>query len=163
MDRRSAGPRAARHSALVAGALATTLAGCAVGPDYQRPGSALPGDFAAVATTPPGDATVIPNDWWKLFNDPQLDALVDAALANNPNIRLVVARVDEARAALRETNAAFFPEVDYSGLGTRARSGVNGGLSGGSASSATGGGTLAATAGALPVGPRPAAPRPAAG
>ena len=115
--------------------IAVVLAGCALGPDYRRPATALPAGFSPVA---PADdtaaAAVIPTDWWKLYNDPQLTELVEAALANNPNIRLALARVDEARAALRETNAAFFPEVDLSGLGTRARSGVAGGSSGGGSS-----------------------------
>lgn len=125
-------------------AIGGLLAGCMVGPDYRRPTTTLPGDFAAVATTPPGDATPIANDWWKLFNDPLLNQLVDAALANNPNVRLAVARVDEARAALRETNAAFFPEIDGSGLGTRARNGVNGGLSGASSTTSSATSTTAA-------------------
>ena len=129
--------RPPRRLAVVALAIGGLSAGCAVGPDYQRPGTALPTDFATVAATPPGDAAKLPNDWWTLFNDPQLNRLVEAALANNPNVRLAVARVDEARAALRETNAAFFPEVDLSGLGVRARSGVDGGLAG--SSSTTGG------------------------
>ena len=136
-SRRNAGP-------LVAVTVAGLLAGCMVGPDYRRPATTLPTDFAAVATTPPGDATPIDNDWWKLFNDPLLNQLVAASLANNPNVRLAVARVEEARAALRETNASFFPEIDLSGLGLRARSGVNGGLSSSSSSSAStisGGGT----------------------
>jgi multidrug efflux system outer membrane protein len=104
------------------------LAGCTVGPDYRRPGTTLPGDFAAVAplTGMTGPAA-IPGDWWKLYHDPLLDNLVGAAISNNPNIRLAIARVDEARAALRETNAAFFPALTYSGVGERARTGVAGG------------------------------------
>ncbi len=136
---RSAGtepsPRRSLASCLVLG-LGLGLAGCAVGPDYLRPGTALPSGYAPVA---PADDRVAPEpiatDWWKLYNDPQLNDLVEAALTNNPNIRLALARVDEARAALRETNAAFFPEIDLSGLGTRARSGVAGGSSGNSATS----------------------------
>ena len=107
------------------------LAGCTLGPDYRRPATTLPAGFAAVA--PVDDrvaAAPIPADWWKLYGDPQLTDLVEASLANNPNIRLALARVDEARAALRETDAAFFPEFDLSGLGTRARSGAAGGASG---------------------------------
>jgi multidrug efflux system outer membrane protein len=107
---------------------AVALAGCAVGPDYKRPGTTLPGDFAVVA---PGTASTgsgeVPADWWKLYNDRQLDELVNAAISNNPNIRLAIARIDEARAALRETNAAFFPALTYSGIGERARVGAAGG------------------------------------
>ncbi len=116
---------------------ALALAGCALGPDYQRPATALPSDFGAAA--PVAASMAIPNDWWTLYNDPLLNDLVVGAVANNPNIRLAIARVDEARAALRETNAAFFPEVDYSGVGARSRSGAAGGSVGGTTtSSATG-------------------------
>ena len=117
----------ARRGAVVIGA-ALALAGCAVGPDYKRPGTALPGDFSAVAPVDPNAASMtIASDWWKVYNDSQLTELVHASISNNPNIRLAIARVDEARAALRETNAAFFPSVDYSGTGARARVGVAGG------------------------------------
>ena len=108
--------------------VALALAGCAVGPDYQRPGTALPADFAAVAPVDPNaPSTAIASDWWTVYNDAQLTDLVNASISNNPNIRLAIARVEEAQAALRETNAAFFPEVDYSGTGARARVGVAGG------------------------------------
>jgi len=109
-------------------AIAIVLAGCAVGPDYRRPDEKLPADYGAQIPTSTSDSTVgIPNDWWKLYNDPLLDDLVNKALANNPDIRLAIARIDEARAALRETNAAFFPEIDLNGAGARQRIGVAGG------------------------------------
>lgn len=119
--------------------VALGLASCAVGPDYRRPETTLPPAYDPVAPTPAGaDTAPIAHDWWRLYDDPQLGALVDAAVSRNPNIRLALARVDEARAALRETNAAFFPEVDYQGVGARARSGVAGGAAAGASTAATG-------------------------
>ena len=124
---------------VVAMAAALALAGCAVGPDYKRPGTTLPGDFSVVAPVDPNAASApISGDWWKVYNDALLNDLVAAAITNNPNMRLAIARIDEARAALRESNAAFFPEVDYSGLGARSRSGAAGGSSGNSTTTATG-------------------------
>ena len=117
---------------------ALLLAGCAVGPDYRRPATALPADFGQAAAASDATAAAIANDWWTLYNDPQLTALVTASISNNPNIRLAIARIDEARAALREANASFFPEVDYSGVGARARSGAAGGTAGGTSTTATG-------------------------
>lgn len=111
------------------------LAGCAVGPDYKRPDLALParyaGGTAADATIANGVPTSpapapIPSEWWKLYNDPLLDRLVASALANNADLRLAVARIDEARGVLRETNAALFPEVDLAGVGARQRIGAAG-------------------------------------
>jgi outer membrane protein, multidrug efflux system len=132
--------RSWRPKSGAAWAAALLLAGCAVGPDYHRPANRLPDDYdaAAAAATDAASPATLRSDWWKLYNDPILDDLVEAAIANNPNIRLVIARVDEARAALRETNALFFPEVDYSGIGARARSGAAGGSVGGSTTAGTG-------------------------
>jgi len=119
--------------------IAIALTGCAVGPDYHRPGTTLPAGYDAVAPVPAVTAAPVQNDWWTLYNDPQLTDLVQAALANNPNIRLAIARIDEARASLRETNAAFFPAISYSGVGARERSGVAGGsVAGTSTSNVTG-------------------------
>ena len=126
------GMRAAVWFRLTACAVAVSLAGCALGPTYKRPSTALPGGYdSAAQMAPDGTSTAgVRNDWWKLYQDPLLDQLVDAALTNNPNVLLVIARVDEARAALRETNASFFPEVDFQGIGERARSGLAGGAVG---------------------------------
>ena len=55
------------------------LAGCALGPDYERPAMELP------AAYPEQDvgAAALQSDWWKLYNDPKLDELVAAALERN--------------------------------------------------------------------------------
>lgn len=124
-------------------AAAVGLAGCAVGPDYQRPDLALPAEYAASTTTDAKDAngapisattsaltsalTSIPSEWWRLYHDAQLNELVASALANNADLRLAIARIDEARGALRETNAALFPEIDAAGIGARQRAGAAGG------------------------------------
>jgi multidrug efflux system outer membrane protein len=126
-------------------ALALALAGCAVGPDYHRPNTALPDNFDAVSPKPVATAPEVRNDWWTLYDDPLLTQLVQSALTNNPNIRLAIARIDEARAALRETNAAFFPELDYSGVGARSRVGVDGSAT--SSGSASTGSTTSGTGG----------------
>ena len=101
--------------------LAVALSGCMVGPDYKRPDTHLPGAFAE-SNVGQGTPTV-PAKWWTLYNDPLLDGLVDEALAKNADVRLAVARVEEAEAALREANATlFFPLVNGNAGGTRSRS-----------------------------------------
>ena len=50
--------------------------------------------------------------WWKIYGDPQLDRLVEEALAQNTNLALAVARVDEARAQLGITRSNQAPSVD---------------------------------------------------
>ena len=94
------------------------LAGCMVGPDYQRPSTELPGTFPGAG---PADAAseLVQSDWWRLFGDPVLDDLVDTALDNNTDIVQAVARIEEADANLRAVNAALFPEIDLSGNASR--------------------------------------------
>jgi multidrug efflux system outer membrane protein len=99
-------------------ACALVLAGCAVGPDYERPAMNLPGAYTEPDV---GDAATVRADWWKLYGDPQLDSLVAAALERNADIRLAVARIEEADANLRVANAAFLPEIDLGGNANRTR------------------------------------------
>jgi len=88
------------------------LGGCAaVGPDYQRPALSLP---AAYPDAPAGaeTAAAVRPEWWKLYGDTKLDGLVAAALERNADVRIAVARIEEADANLREAGAAFLPEID---------------------------------------------------
>jgi len=96
-------------------ACALLLAGCAVGPDYERPAMELP----AAYTEQDVGAAALRSDWWKLYNDPKLDELVAATLERNADIRLAVARIEEADANLRAARASFLPEIDLSGAANR--------------------------------------------
>ena len=88
------------------------LAACTtVGPDYKRPEVALPNSFSLGESQ--GNET-LPANWWTLYGDAKLDELVAAAQANNADLRIAAARVQEAEGALREANAMLFPDV---GLG----------------------------------------------
>ena len=100
-------------------ACALALAGCAVGPDYQRPALDLPSQYPSpeVAATP----APTPDRWWTLYGDATLDQLVSEALARNADIELAVARVAEAEANLREAGATMFPEIDVGAAASRSR------------------------------------------
>lgn len=100
--------------------MAVGLNGCSIWPDYMRPNISLPEMFSSqdeVANAP----IQVPNRWWTLYGDETLNNLVDEALKNNTDIKLAVARVEEADAALREAGAFLFPQVDLSGAGNRVR------------------------------------------
>jgi len=85
------------------------LAGCSLTPPYSRPAAELPQQWSDT----PGQGGIAVNErWWALYQDPVLDRLVSEALANNRDLALAAARVDEARAALRITDAARQPAVD---------------------------------------------------
>jgi NodT family efflux transporter outer membrane factor (OMF) lipoprotein len=61
------------------------------------------------------------DDWWKGFNDPQLDALIDEALAGSPTLSIAAARTRKALAAADLSRSALFPRVDASASATRER------------------------------------------
>ncbi len=101
-------------AALLAGACAP------VGPDYVRPSYELPRSFARAAsdTTQAGQVRA---DWWTLFGDAKLNELVASAFERNSDVRLAVARIEEADANLREANASFLPQVDLNAVPARSR------------------------------------------
>jgi len=91
------------------------LAGCAVGPDYGRPTPAAPTAYthSTDAVTNPPTATL--DQWWKVFHDPELDALIGEMREANLDLRLARARVREARALRGVTRCALFPQVNGDG------------------------------------------------
>jgi len=103
---------------VVAVALAALSAGCALGPDYQRPGVAVPDKYQYM---PQEVADTINTAWWTQFGDPVLDALIAEALANNRNVRQAAANVAQAAAMLTETQSQFYPQAGYDVGSTRQR------------------------------------------
>ena len=87
-------------------------AGCAVGPNYQRPEIQTPASFRAPAPMPPQQAASIADlKWFEVFKDPKLQDLVRTALEQNYDLRDAVARVEEARANLGITRSNQYPNV----------------------------------------------------
>jgi len=104
--------------------LGALAAGCAVGPDYQRPTLDAPAAFkqqAALAARDAQDDAIPPASagWWQRFEDPVLSTLVDKALADNLELAQVVARVSQSRAMVGATTAALLPVGEISGQSVR--------------------------------------------
>lgn len=110
--------------------LCFALAGCSVGPDYRRPAVELPAgwradaasaaasgapaalrDSLAEGTPPLGDAALIDSAWWSAFGDPQLDALVQTALAENKDLQIAAFRIQQFDASLQVSKSAGLPQV----------------------------------------------------
>lgn len=104
--------------ALLAIALLGT-AGCAVGPDYARPAMPQQPAWKEAAVAEP--VTVLPGDWWRLFEDAELDTLVGQALDANQELRLAMARVLEARALAGVSTAELFPSLTANNTYTEQR------------------------------------------
>lgn len=96
-----------RHFA--AAVAVSMLSGCAVQPDYRRPAVELPQAWKESSPRVGEDGR-----WWKIYRDAALERLVDEALMGNTDLLKAVARVDEARALLAQTDAALYPSVDAS-------------------------------------------------
>jgi multidrug efflux system outer membrane protein len=115
-------PRRLRLRAQAALACTTLLAGCAFAPDATTPSVTLPADYPPAGAAAPGTAEAIGADWWTLFGEPSLDALVAATLQHNTDLRSAAARVDETAAVLGLARAAQWPGLDLQGNVTRSRS-----------------------------------------
>lgn len=102
-------------------------AGCAVGPDFSPPAAQIPAAWHGAAPSAQISAVVdTPAElarWWRSFNDPMLNSLVDRGLRSNLDLRLATARIRQARAARGAGAAALWPTVDGSASYSRSGTG----------------------------------------
>lgn len=108
------------------------LSSCTLGPEYQKPHTDAPSNWTtwrsgdAALHTLPNAGVMTDREWWKRYNDPQLNALVDRALAASPDIKTAALRFASARAQYRVTSAQQLPEVDASAKVSREQQSGNG-------------------------------------
>ncbi|MGI4983251.1 MAG: efflux transporter outer membrane subunit, partial [Janthinobacterium lividum] len=106
------------------------LTGCTIGPDYSRPALAVP---TAYKEAPAGWKVAQPadradrGDWWEIFGDPVLDALIEKANRLNQSIAAYQAAYRQAGALVAQARAGYFPTLGASASTTRAGSGVSNG------------------------------------
>ncbi|MCE5232474.1 MAG: efflux transporter outer membrane subunit [Mizugakiibacter sp.] len=112
---------------------ALALAGCAVGPDFRKPAPPDTDRYTAqpsVATVATPDiaggnaqrfdtGADIAGDWWTLFHSKQLNALIEAALADNPDLKAAQAALTAAHEAVLAQRGAYLPQVDAEFNATR--------------------------------------------
>ena len=98
-----------RHLFLPAALL---LASCKLGPNFQLPDASGGGKWKEGKAT--ADAR-LPNAWWRLFGDSELNRLVEKALAANNDLAAAKARVETSRALTGTDRARLFPTLDLSG------------------------------------------------
>ena len=97
--------------AAAAAAALVLLSGCMLGPDYKRPELAVPDQYRFNLPRAELSPSAADTAWWQQFGDPQLNALIDEALANNLDVIAAAARVDQFYGALGITRSALFPQV----------------------------------------------------
>ncbi len=102
-----------------------TVAGCAVGPSYERPQVETPaaykesGDWVIAQ---PADA-VAKGKWWEVFNDPVLNGLIEQVSVSNQTLAAAEARYRQASAAVRGARSGLFPTIGASAGASRGRRG----------------------------------------
>lgn len=111
---------------LLAAASLLTLAGCAAGPNYTPPVPPVSASAPFKGAGGPQLSAAEPDGtWWRLYRDPVLDGLITDALAANTDIRAAVARLDRARASLREAGNDRLPQTDLDGSANYGRLAAN--------------------------------------
>jgi multidrug efflux system outer membrane protein len=116
----------AKLSLLALGTVVALSACGALGPNYERPAQTLP----TAAIKPQSSHTATSVDWlswWKSFQDPALNALLDEATANSADLALAAARIEESRASLALTHASRFPTLDANVSASRSQVSENAG------------------------------------
>lgn len=113
-------------------ALLPLLAGaCAAGPDYQRP-QAPPPSAGAFQSSAGGTTAAGPADrWWRLYDDPVLDRLVERALSANTDLRVARANLLRAQAVVREARSGRLPSGNVTAGADYGNNGNFGGNQGG--------------------------------
>jgi NodT family efflux transporter outer membrane factor (OMF) lipoprotein len=103
------------------------LAGCSVGPDYQRALAPVPAAYKEEGWKPaePRD-DIDRGNWWAIYQDPVLDALEKQIDISNQTLKAAEAAYRNASAVVNEARAGFFPTVSLTGTGTRSGQGGGG-------------------------------------
>lgn len=103
------------------------LASCAMGPDYETPEVPVPESWRS--GTSPGESFA-QLKWWEVFNDDELVKLLQLALANNKELEIAMARIEEARAALGFTRADIYPNLNGQAGASRGNTALGTGIPG---------------------------------
>jgi NodT family efflux transporter outer membrane factor (OMF) lipoprotein len=94
---------------------AGALAGCALGPEYFTPDAAIPVSFTVPPTgnsAPSGGASPDLWQWWRTLRDPQLNGLIERAMANNLDLKIALDRLQQARLQLIVIGAQAVPQLN---------------------------------------------------
>jgi NodT family efflux transporter outer membrane factor (OMF) lipoprotein len=102
-----------RAGLLIAAAslVALALTGCTVGPRYARPNVTVPSAYKEAKPSTPAPTQKVPDKWWGLFADPQLNSFEAQIQVSNQNLKQAEAQFQEARALVRYYRAGLFPTI----------------------------------------------------
>ncbi|MHB9075042.1 MAG: efflux transporter outer membrane subunit [Desulfobaccales bacterium] len=122
--------------------LVLVLGGCAVGPNYRRPEFKAPAQWTESQEQAKAAGASEEIAWWKVFGDPMLDRLIEAAAKSNLDLEQARARIIQARANVTASGAALLPSIEAAGSVTRSQGGISTTTSSEPSSIATTAGTI---------------------
>ncbi len=91
--------------------IALILSACVVGPKYEQPAVPVNTDWSIKAETQGVSKTEPAAEWWKEFNDPALDQLIEMAYHQNLSLQLAALRIMESRAQLGIAIGRQYPQI----------------------------------------------------
>jgi NodT family efflux transporter outer membrane factor (OMF) lipoprotein len=95
--------------------LSMTIAGCMVGPDFRRPDVAVSSTWIESGDKRVKSETGEYRNWWRAFDDPVLNRLIERAYEENLSLKIAGVRVIEARAQLGIAGGRFYPQTQQAG------------------------------------------------
>lgn len=111
--------------------MALMVAGCSVGPDYKTAVPQTPARWNDAGSSDVPSQTrpqAVDPRWWTTFNSPQLNSLIERAIAGNLSLQQSVLRIAGAREQLNQAGGAFMPSVNGNLQATRQQLGLKGEL-----------------------------------
>jgi len=136
--------------------VALTLAGCTIGPNYSPEPAPVPTHYKELKgwkRAQPSDE-VARGDWWKVYKDRALDQLLPQIEVSNQTVAAAAAAYEQARAIVREAQAALFPVATAGYTVTRTRTGplaIGGSTNVGTVSNPRGRGAIYSTTYTVPI------------
>ncbi len=110
-------------AALSLSTAALTLSACTVGPRYETPSTPAPASQRFVSTQQGVvEDQPLPANWWRLYQDPVLDGLVQQALTENKDLKVAASNLAYAEALVEEAKSGRYPTTDLSGGATYGKS-----------------------------------------
>jgi NodT family efflux transporter outer membrane factor (OMF) lipoprotein len=103
------------------------IEGCSIGPKYTKPIVQTPPSYKEMGNWKPAEPSdaARKDNWWEVFNDPELNSLEEKLTVSNQTLRVAQDRFLEARAQLKFTRAGQFPLVTAGGSADRIRQSSN--------------------------------------
>jgi outer membrane protein, multidrug efflux system len=110
------------RTALIPAILSCLLtSACAVGANAKHPQPSVPAQWSASAAREIKSGSAPESDWWKSFHDSELNSLIARAAKANYDVKLSMARIEEARAAAGIANSSFYPQLNAGASAERVR------------------------------------------